>query len=187
MSSKRADLVKAYLNALEIRSIVVLAVDGKRPSRLAFEPDKRLRTVETFWFAKAAHAELVMAHARDDLTAIGALRDQGWVDMGGAELRDTVANIAGYLGAPYSQFSTMVADAEKAVDRILANVEKARFEGRLKSVNADYKAYRQRQLAAGQKAISYSEHLAKFTLSLVLLAAKNANAVGLRQADSFAE
>lgn len=187
MSSKRAELVKAYLDALEIRPVVVLAVDGKQPSRLAFEPDRRLVTVETFWFAKAAHAELVMSHARDDLAAIGALRDHGWIEMSGAELRDTVANIAGYLGAPYSHFSSVVADAENAVDRILVNVEQARFEGRLKSVNAEYKAYRQRQLAAGQKAIGYGEHLAKFTASLVLLAAKNANAVDLRRPESSRE
>lgn len=185
--AKRPELVKAYLEALEIRPIMVLAVQGHRPSRLASEPVKNLDIFDALYFAKAQHAELVLSHVSDDLASIGTLRPDGWIDMEARELRDTVANVAGYLGARFRSFAEVQRDAEIAVDRILANVEQARFEGRLKSVNADYKVYRQRQLSAGQKAITYTEHVTNFTLSLVILAAKNANAAGLRSAESFAE
>lgn len=184
---KQDDLVKAYIRALEVKALMVLAVQGHRPCRLASEPVKNLDIFDALYFAKTQYAELVLSHVRDDLASIGALRPEGWIDMEARELRDTIANVAGYLGARFRSFAEVQRDAENAVADILENVERARIKGDLRRVNAEYKAYRQRQLAAGQKAIGYTEHVTNFTLSLVILAAKNANAVGLRKADSFAE
>lgn len=182
---KREELAEAYVQALEIRPLVILSVAGGQPSRIAFEPVKNLNILDALYFAKPQHAELVLAHVLADLDAIGALRPQGWIDMPAREVRDTVADVAGYLGASFRSMAQVNRDAEKAIDRILANVEIARIKGELRKVNAEYKNYRQRALAAGEKPIAYSDHLGKFTRSLVLLAAQNANAAGLRRPESL--
>ena len=181
---KREELVKAYVQALEIRPLVILSVVGGRPTRISSEPVNNLDIVDALYFAKPQHAELVLAHVLGDLDAIGALRPQGWIDMPAREVRDTLANVARYLGAPFRSMAQVTSDAEKAVERIIENVERARIKGELRQVNAKYKTYRQGALAAGEKPISYSDHLGKFTRSLVLLAAQNANAAGLRTPES---
>jgi len=181
----RESLIKAYLDALGLKALMVLAVDGKQPSRIAFSEEKNLVLVDALFFVKAQHAELVLAHASDDLAAIGALRDGGWIDMAGRELRDIIANTAAYLGASFHAFAAVRSLAEKSVDHILVSVEAARVSGGLAKVNAEYKGYRKRQLATGQTAVTYSAHLAAFTRNLVTLAAQNANAAAeLRRPDS---
>lgn len=174
--AKREVLVEAYIGALDIRALVILAVDGRQPTKISFKPDKSLVEIDSLWFSKPQHAELVLSHCWGDLAAIGATRSEGWIDMPAREVRDTLANVAGYLGASFRTFEQVRRDAETAVTVIEHNVEKSRREGGLAKVNAEYKAYRIAQQAKGLKAAPYSAHLADFTRSLVILAAKNANA-----------
>ncbi|MCC8945980.1 hypothetical protein H8A97_12945 [Bradyrhizobium sp. Arg62] len=187
MSARRADLVQAYTAALETAPLLVLAVAGKQPSRIAYQSVKNLDIVETYWFAKVQHVELVVHRCRDDLADIGALRSDGWIDLPAVEVCEVVTRNARLLGAPIRSMDQVRGEAEKAVERIVANVEMARIQGKLRTVNAEYKAYRQRELAANRKPISYSAHLAQFTLSLVLLAAQNANAAPLARPKSPVE
>jgi hypothetical protein len=171
--STRDSLVQAYLAALEIRALMVFAVDGKQPSKISTDQEKNVVLVDALWFAKPQHAELVLSHTLTDLEAIGATRPEGWIDMPGREVRDTLANVAGYLGASFRSANEVSRDAQNAVARITRDVEEARRKGELKQVNAEYKLYRQRQAQRGEKAIPYSAHLANFTRGLVILAAQN--------------
>jgi hypothetical protein len=173
---RRDDQVKAYIGALEIRPLVILAAVGGRPARIAAHPEKNLEQIDALYFAKPQHAELVLSHVLGDLDAVGVLHPHGWIDLPAREVRDTVANVAAYLGASFRSTAEVQRDAGAAVDRILASVEASRVSGGLTRVNAEYKAYRQRQMSMGQPAASYSKHLANFTRNVVLLAAQSANA-----------
>lgn len=119
-------------------------------------------TLETLWFSKPQHAEIVFAQC-----------PEGWVDCTAAELLDTVVNTAATLGASFRTTAEVEAEAASAVAEITAKVEEMRRSGDLAKVNATYKAYRVSQSAKGEKAIPYSAHLAAFTRSLVVLAAQN--------------
>ena len=160
--AKRDDLVKAYIAALDACTLVIMAgPDGMSGVCLGPASDP----FDTLWFAKQQHAELVLAQC-----------SEGWVDLSPAALRDEVINAAAALGAPFRTTAEVEVDASKAVAEIVEQVENRRQAGDLARVNRDYKIYRQAQIARGQKAVSYSTHLATFTRSLVVLAAQNANA-----------
>lgn len=175
--TKRASLIQAYIAALDTSPLLVLAVAGKQPCRIASEPVEKLNIVDTFWFTKPQHAELVLQKCLSDLSAAGARCRGEWIDIPAADVCEALSLAARDLGAAYRSTLEVHQDAGKAVDRIVANVELARLRGQLRAVNAEYKAYRERQIAAGEKPVSYSQHLADFTLSLVVLAAKNTDAV----------
>lgn len=159
----REALVKAYIGALDACTLVILAgpdgLSGVCPGP-ATEPP-----FDTLWFAKQQHAELVLAQC-----------PEGWCSLSPAVLRDEVVNAAASLGASFRTTAEVEVDASNAVEEIIMQVENRRQNGDLAKVNRDYKAYRQAQVARGQKAVSYSTHLATFTRSLVVLAAQNANA-----------
>ncbi|CAN7377719.1 hypothetical protein LJR220_003363 [Bradyrhizobium sp. LjRoot220] len=176
MGSKRGALVEAYLGALEAKPLLILTGPTAQPAKISFEKSANLDVFAALWFAKPAHAELVLMRCRDDLTAIGAARPQGWFDMSAREILDALVNTAAQLGATWRTADLMKADAERAVDLIVNQVEAQRKSGGLAQVNAEYKVYRQRQVERGQKAIPYSAHLHAFTTSLVVLAAANASA-----------
>jgi hypothetical protein len=120
------------------------------------------------------HAELVLMNVRSDFEALGADRPQGWVDMPARAVRDHVVNVAAGLGASWRTATEVRADASHAVAEIIVQVEQQRRAGGLAQVNAQYKIYRQGQVARGEKAAPYSVHLTAFTRSLVVLAAQNA-------------
>lgn len=161
---KRCDLIQAFVAALPIQAIVVLAGPSGM-SGVCLGPPGDDVPFETFWFAKKQHAELVLAQC-----------PEGWCALMPAALRDEVINAAAALGAAFRTAAEVEADASKAVEEIIMQVENRRQNGDLAKVNRDYKIYRQAQVARGLKAVSYSTHLATFTRSLVVLAAQNAEA-----------
>src|SRR5262245_18180713 len=120
---KRDELVGAYLGALEVRPVMILAPAGGRPARIAAEPDARLELIDALYFAKPQHAELVLSRTLDDLKDVGALRAQGWIDMPARDVRNMVANVTGYLGASFQSETEVRRNAEITVDRIIARVE----------------------------------------------------------------
>jgi len=174
---KRKALVAAYMEALPAKALTIHAGPNGRPSKIGFGFEKKLDLFDALWFAKAAHAELVLMNCRSDFGAIGAARPDNWIDLAACEVRDHIVNIATGLGASWRSGSELQADAARAVDEILASVEAQRRTGGLARVNAEYKFYRQQQTAKGAKAVPYSAHLAAFTRSLVVLAAVNANQI----------
>lgn len=174
--SKFDALVKSYVDALDVHALAVEALPGGRPARITFTPSSKFDLVRTFWFARRAHAELVMFRCRDDYDVVGTLRPDDWIDASAADVVDTIGATARRLGADWQTEEQIAAQASRAVTEILEHVETSRRTGKLAQVNAAYKAYRQRMIAEGARAISYSAHLHAFTVSLVELAARNANA-----------
>lgn len=173
---KRENLIAAYLEALPAKAVLIHVGPNGQPAKIGFTHDKKLDLFDALWFAKAAHAELVLMSYRDNFESVGALRPQGWVDLAAREVRDHIVNTAAGLGARWRSGDEMQADAAVAVDEILASVEAQRQSGGLAQVNAAYKIYRQQQIERNEKAAPYSAHLLAFTRSLVVLAAQNANA-----------
>lgn len=160
--AKLDDLVKVYIDALDACTLLILAgPDGM--SGVCIGPAPAENPLETLWFSKLQHAEMVLAQC-----------PEGWVAIPPAALRDEVVNAAAVLGAPFRTAAEVEIEASKVVAEIIAQVETRRQNGGLAKVNRDYKIYRQTQIARGLKAISYSEHLAACTRSLVVLAAQNA-------------
>jgi hypothetical protein len=160
--ANRQALVKAYINALDARALLIYAGAGGGAGTISLSENNNLELFDTLWFAKAAHAELVLMNCPQSST------------LPPASLRDEVINIAATLGASWRTTTELEADASNAVAEIIECVEAMRQSGGLAQVNAQYKIYRQAQVAKGQKAIPYSEHLFAFTMSLVILAARNA-------------
>lgn len=159
----RKGLVRAYIGALDACTLVILAGPDGMCGICAGPSDDPL---ETFWFPKLQHAEMVLAQC-----------PEGWVDIAPAALRDEAVNAAAALGARFRTTAEVEVEAAKVVAEIIEQVETRRQNGGLAKVNRDYKTYRHAQIACGQKAVPYSTFLSNFTRSLVVLAAKNANAL----------
>lgn len=166
---KRELLAKAYVRALPVCSVVILASEDGRSAKASLDPEPDnapFSLFDTLWFAKSQYAELVLAQC-----------PEGWCGRAPAALRDEIVNAAAALGASFKTSAEIEADASNAVAEIIERVDAMRQSGGLAKVNAGYKCYRKAQVAAGQKAVSYQAHLDAFTLSLVRLAAQNAAAV----------
>lgn len=159
--AKRDTLVRAYLDHLPARRVsIFVGADGRSIATLFPEPDAT--AFEVLWFERDLHADLVLTQC-----------PEGWVDRAPSDLRDAVVNAAAALGAPFKTSAEIEADAIKAVTAIVEEVDIKRQSGGLSQVNRDYKLYRKRQLAKGERAIPYSAHLDAFTWRLVVLAAQS--------------
>lgn len=167
-----APLVKVYTDALCGRAVYVHAGLKGRATRFSFEPDRKLSLIEKFWFARPAHAELVVMRCRQDFAAVGAKRTHGWIDLPPAAVVEVVKDVAAALGARWQTEDQIERDAQKVVAEVIASVEAARQNGGLKEVNAEYKRYRQAQIDKREPAIPYSAHIAQFTRLLVVRAAQ---------------
>lgn len=161
---KRDALVQAYIEALGLCPVVVLA--GPDVAKIALAPEADFEVFDTLWFAKHHHAELVLTQCPDDP-----------IHRPAGTVRDDVVNVAAMLGARWRTGAEVEALAANAVAEVIAEVERQRRNGGLAQVNRSYKIYRQQQAAKGAKAAPYSTHLMAFTLSLVKLAAQNSGAL----------
>jgi hypothetical protein len=174
---KRDALVSAYMEALPAKPVLIHAGPGGQPVKVGLAIEDGLERFDALWFAKPSHAELVLMNCRDDFVSLGAVDPGGWIDLSARTVRDHVVNVASGLGASWQSEAEMRVSTSIVVEEIIARVEAMRQSGGLAKVNAAYKVYRQGQVARGEKAIPYSAHLASFTVSLVVLAAKNAKLV----------
>jgi hypothetical protein len=158
---KHDDLVKVYVDALDRTCSLAIVAGPDETAGICPGPAAEA-VVETLWFSKPQHAEMVLAQC-----------PEGWAKLSPAALRDEAINAAAALGARFRTAAEILAEASNVVEEIIVQVENRRQNGDLARVNRDYKVYRQTQVARGEKAVSYSAFLASFTRSLVLLAAKN--------------
>jgi len=170
--SSVAPLAKVYIDALCGRAIYVHAGLKRRASHFGFEPFRRTGLVAKLWFARPAHTELVALRCVQDFTAVGAMRPGGWVDLPPTEVVGKIKSVAAMLGAKWQTEDQIERDAQKVVAEITQCVQLARLNGGLKEVNAEYKKYRQMQIAKAEPAIPYSAHLTNFTRLLVVRAAQ---------------
>ncbi len=108
----------------------------------------------------ASHADLVLSAC--DLEA----------DMSPSALLEVITSTATRLGATWHTDEEARAVAAEAVKAIVDKVEAARQAGGLKKVNADYKAYRQQQVAKAERAIPYSACLRRYATRMVEEVAK---------------
>ena len=85
--------------------------------------------------------------------------------------RDRPKATAELLGATWKTEEKIQAAAEKTVADIVQRVRDARRAGGLREVNVSYKAYRQKQIGKGEKAMPYSPHVQHFVRNLFIRAA----------------
>jgi hypothetical protein len=167
-----APLCKVYVDALCGRAIYVHGGLFDRVAHFGFEDIGKKGLVAKLWFARPAHAELVALRCVQDFKAVRAMRPSGWIDMAPSGVVEKIKTTAALLGARWQTQEQIEADAEKVVVEVVAKVEAMRQNGGIQVVNINYKAYRLLQIQKGEPVISYSAHLADFTRSLVIKAAK---------------
>lgn len=164
---KLDDLISAYVDALPIRPVVISAERDGKAARLGIGMVPEI--FDALWFPKPQHAELVAMNCAGDFHALGAVTPEGFIDLAPSVVRDHVVNAAAMLGAIWRTDLEVRHDASFEVEKVIMAIEVSRRTGGLQDVNKAYKAQR----LAGQTKISYAAHLAAFTRSLVMMAAKN--------------
>jgi hypothetical protein len=156
VAMSRDSLVEAYIEALPLTAVAVVSVAGggcriERAAQCA--PGEIAR-----YFFKPSHVDLV-------LSAAGLGGDP--IDDPPAAVAALIERTAASMGAPFQSAAELQADAEQEVDKIVAKVEAMRQNGALAKVNAQYKAYRQAQIAKAEKATSYGVFFERFVMSIV--------------------
>jgi hypothetical protein len=159
----RASLIEAYISGLNLTEVAVVGAGRRcrisnRPLGVDLTPGEPI--AHRYYF-KPLHAELVLSTIDQDSMS----------GQPAGVLADAIEKAAAMLGAPIRTLTELRRAAELAVDEITARVMVANQEGELRQVNRRYKAYRQKQLAIGEKAVPYSAYLAAFTAGLVKQAA----------------
>lgn len=150
----RESLIEAYISALPLVAVaIVSSTDGKQ---CRIETGGACARAPSFYF-KATHLDLVLATIDLD----------GWTELAPADVSALIERTAANLGAPFQTPDALRKAAEAAVTEIIDRVEAMRQNGGLAKVNAQYKAYRQVQIARAERATSYSEFLQRWTASIV--------------------
>ncbi|WP_426442028.1 hypothetical protein [Bradyrhizobium genosp. P] len=148
----RESLVEAYITALPFAAIAIIAVPGGGCRVETGAPG------EIRYFFKPSHLDLVLG-------AAGLGTDP--IDEAPAAVAELIERTAAAIGAPFNTAAEIRAAAAVEVEKVTARVEAMRQAGGLKQVNAEYKAYRQAQVAKAEKATPYAVFLARFTAGLV--------------------
>jgi hypothetical protein len=177
LSKAKAELMLAYVGGLGLTAIKVLVGNaGETPCWLQIqaepdliESDGPLVTFDTLWFSKASHAELVYQQC---LAVLDVEQDVA-INLCAAEVRDTVVNEAGNLGAAWRLTQEIVATAETAVDEVERHIVALNASGGLSSLNAGYKRYRLAMQATGVAATTYSTYLLGFKIKMAKRIAEN--------------
>jgi hypothetical protein len=151
-------LVQAYIAALPFAAVAIVAVPGGG-CRVAVggEPAPGETTIARYFF-KPLHIELVLGAA--------GLADSP-IDDAPAAVAALIERTARRMGAPYETESEIRAAAKIQVAEIVARVEASNQAGGLKQVNAQYKRYRQAQIARAEKALPYSKFIEPFIATIV--------------------
>lgn len=103
---KRDGLVKAYLAALDVRAVVILAsADGSKAQPQTAKQSVNLQdgaaVFDALWFTKPEHAEIVLTHYLENCDAEALADGHGWLNRSPRECRDDVIDMAGMLGTPW--------------------------------------------------------------------------------------
>lgn len=176
----KAERIAAYIGALNLRAIVVRTTSAGPFCKIGFSSEfhpSRLKpqtdVAAELWFAKPAHAELVTMTLRNDFRDIGAIRDQGWIDLPAADVVEKIDITSRLLGATFRSVDQIEAAATSAVEQIEGQVEQLRRSGGLKALNAKFKTYRADRTAAGLAAMTYGAYLGEFTTGMIRSVAAN--------------
>jgi hypothetical protein len=158
----RADLVEAYLSALPLSPVAVIAIPGGG-CRVALGGEVAPgETITQQFYFRPTHVEVVLNAA-------------GLTDTPTDQAPRTVAALIGQaavaMGAGFQTRAQLRKAAAEAVNEIVARTRVASQNGDLKQVNRQYKAYRLSQTARGLKATSYAKFVEGFTATVVREAA----------------
>ncbi len=170
-------LVRVYIDALCGRAIYVYSGPNGRSAHFGLEPffpEKGL--VAKLWFARAAHAELVVLRCVQDFKAMGAMRPHGWACLPPPKVVERIKLVARVLGAKWQTQEEIERVAEMVAAEIVAKMEDMRQNGGLGEINRKYKAYRLGKEAKGEKAIGYNAYMLQHQKNLVVHAANLASA-----------
>jgi hypothetical protein len=154
----RASLVDVYISALQLTAVAIVAsADGRR---CRIETDGEIAPGEKIkrqFFFRPTHADLLLLTIALD----------GWTDQQPAAVAALIERTAATLGAPFQTLTELQAEAEQEVDKIIAKVAASNQAGGMKQINAQYKRYRQAQVAKAEKAVPYTKFIERFTASIV--------------------
>jgi hypothetical protein len=155
----RASLIEAYIAALPLTAVaIVSSADGRRCRIIHTEGEPAPgETIERRLYFKPSHAELVLS----------AIKVEGWTDQPSAAVVALIERTAANLGAPFRTSGELQEGAAEAVAEVVERVDAMRQNGALKQVNAQYKRYRQQQMAKAEKATTYAVFLQRWTASIV--------------------
>jgi hypothetical protein len=161
-------LIEAYITALPLTAVaIVSSADGRR-CRIQTEGELGPgETIERTFYFKPSHAELVLM----------TIDPEGWTNEQPAAVVAQIEQTAAMLGAPHYALDELRNVAEEAVAVVTARVAAGRQNGDLKLVNQKYKMYRLAQVAKGEKAISYTTFMQRWTAARVRDVAVTAGAV----------
>lgn len=151
----RASLVETYIAALNLTAVAIVS-DGWR-CRIHTGELAPSETIKHRFYFKPSHAELVLATI--DLDGLSGKPP--------AALATLIERAAANLGAPFQTADELQAEAEQQVAEITARVKGMNQSGGLKQVNAQYKRYRQAQIAKAEKAVPYAKFIERFTATIV--------------------
>jgi hypothetical protein len=151
----RESLIEAYIAALPLTAVAVVSVAA---GSCRVETGAPGEATDHLYYFKPSHVDLVLG-------AAGLGGDP--IDEEPAAVATRIELAARSMGAPFQSAAELQADAEQGVDKIVAKVEAMRQNGGLAKVNAQYKAYRQAQIAKAEKATSFSVFFERFTASIV--------------------
>jgi hypothetical protein len=154
----RADLIQTYISGLQLTEVAIVGA-GKQ-CRIHTGGHGEIapgEIVQHRYFFKSSHVELV-------LLTIGP---EGLSAKPAAALAELIVQAAASIGAPYRSPAQVRKGAEVAVAEITERVRIANQRGGMKLINRKYRAYRQQQLAKGEKATSYAAFIEPFVATMV--------------------
>jgi hypothetical protein len=158
----RESLVEAYVSAMPFAAVAIVAVPGSG-CRVETGAPGAPGEIARYYF-KPSHVDLVLGAAG---LGTDQLKDGTVQKLTPAAIAALIERTAAAIGAPFETAAELRAAATLEVEKVVAKVEAMRQAGRLKQVNAEYKAYRQRQVARCEKATPYTVFLRRFTAGLV--------------------
>jgi hypothetical protein len=167
----RVDLIQTYISGLNLTEIAIVGA-GKQ-CRIKTTTGGRFEgTFQTGeiapgepvahrYFFKSSHVDLLLATIGQD----------GLSGRSAAALAASIEQAAASIGAVYRSPAEIHKAAELAVAAITERVRIANQSGGMKSINREYRAYRQQQLAKGEMATSYAAFIEPFVATMVKRAA----------------
>ena len=157
----RVSLVEAYISGLQLTEIAIVGAGKQCRITAGGEFATPGEPVAHRYFFKSSHVDLLLATIGQD----------GLSGRSAAALAELIVQAAASIGATHQSPAQVRKGAELAVAAITERVRIANQSGGMKSINREYRAYRQQQLARGERATSYAAFIEPFVATMVKRAA----------------
>jgi hypothetical protein len=159
-AGKRESLVVPYREGLELSAVLLIAgTDSLRLLVAGAGGEAVLETSETvavrWWCRRRLQADSVVAAVRLTQTTSATQAQQ------------SVLRAAKRLGVSLLSEEEIAEEAERAIARLDAEVERQMQTGALKSVNKSYRAYRLETSARGERVLRYADWMERYKANLI--------------------